>query len=572
VLAVGRSAYVGTDSMSNDPGGGQTVPHLGAGDTDLEPGQQVGEYVVETKIGEGGFGTVFRASHPLIGKLVAIKVLNRQYSAQPEMVSRFVAEARAVNQIRHRNIIDIFSFGQLEDGRHYYVMELLDGAPMDEFLEQRGRLELAEAIPIFRAVARALDAAHAKGIAHRDLKPENIFLVQEDDGTLYPKLLDFGIAKLMSAEKQLNHKTRTGAPIGTPYYMSPEQCRGRDVDHRTDIYAFGVLAYRTLTGHLPFDGEDFMEILMKQIGEEPPPPSTLTPAVPPRVDQGIAWMLRKDPAERPPNLVTAIRALEEAASSAGIPLPAAPQPSGVYAASTSPVTAQRTPSQVTPIGRTPPVTGAGELGSAATMAAGVLAVELPEVAQPPARARGKAGILVGATIGAIAVGALVYVALSSSKEGPAVDPEPAAADLGAAPPVEPPVEPPVVAVVADAAPALPELVTIQIDGPPEGTEVFGPRGLLGVAPGPIQLERGDTPVLLTFRAEGHQTTTAEIDPGADGAVTVALERRRSGTARGQTPRGTTRQTGTTGTRQTGKEPATGKDRKGGRNALEDPFQ
>src|SRR5262245_13584788 len=164
---------------------------------DLEAGQKVGEYVVEEKIGEGGFGTVFRAVHPLIGKQVAIKVLARRFSSDPEMLSRFVAEARAVNQIRHRHIIDIFAFGQLEgnDGAPYDVLELLDGVPLDTHLDQVGRMPLEEAVPVLRAIAKALDAAHAKGIAHRDLKPENIFLVREPDGTVFPKLLDFGIAK-----------------------------------------------------------------------------------------------------------------------------------------------------------------------------------------------------------------------------------------------------------------------------------------------------------------------------------------------------------------------------------------
>jgi serine/threonine-protein kinase len=195
-------------------------------DSDLQPGQQVGEYVVDGKLGEGGFGAVFKGTHPLIGKQVAIKVLNRQFSSNPQMVSRFISEARAVNQIRHRNIIDIFSFGSLADGRQYYVMELLAGVPLDNYLEQRGRLTLAEAIPILRSVARALDAAHAKGIAHRDLKPENIYIAQDDDGTPFPKLLDFGIAKLLSGDAPHQHKTRTGAPMGTPYYMSPESAAG----------------------------------------------------------------------------------------------------------------------------------------------------------------------------------------------------------------------------------------------------------------------------------------------------------------------------------------------------------
>ena len=145
------------------------------------------------------------------------------------MVSRFIAEARAVNQIRHRNIIDIFAFGQLADGRSYYVMELLDGEPLDAHLEQRGGSPLGEALPILRAIARALDAAHAKGIAHRDLKPENIFLVARvRRRALYPKLLDFGIAKLLGDTRATTRPhDATGAPIGTPHYMSPEQCRGQ---------------------------------------------------------------------------------------------------------------------------------------------------------------------------------------------------------------------------------------------------------------------------------------------------------------------------------------------------------
>ncbi|HET6612980.1 MAG TPA: serine/threonine-protein kinase [Kofleriaceae bacterium] len=300
---------------------------------DLDPGDQVGEYVIEAKIGEGGFGSVFRAHHPLIGKLVAIKVLAPRLSADPEMVSRFIAEARAVNQIRHRNIIDIFGFGQLPDGRHYYVMEHLDGHPLDEVLDARGRLPVEEAVPILRGIARALDAAHQAGIAHRDLKPENVFLVDEDDG-MRPVLLDFGIAKLLTADQPQTHKTATGAPIGTPYYMSPEQCRGRRVDHRTDIYALGVVAFRMITGELPFDGEDYMEILLKQIGHEPPPPSTLIAGLPEGIDGVLAWTLAKDPAARPETLSAAVDALEAAAEAAGIhisggqrtatPMPAVP--------------------------------------------------------------------------------------------------------------------------------------------------------------------------------------------------------------------------------------------------------
>src|SRR5688500_9996103 len=353
-----------------------SIPHIGAADADLEPGEKVGEYVVSAKLGEGGFGSVFSAEHPLIGKQVAIKVLNRQYSADPAMVQRFVAEARAVNQIRHRNIIDIFGFGQLPDGRHYYVMELLDGYPLDRYVQERGRIPLPEAVPILRGVARALDAAHAKGIAHRDLKPENVFLAIDEQGGIHPKLLDFGIAKLLTNQSEgtkPSFKTRTGAPIGTPYYMSPEQCRGRDVDHRTDIYAFGCVTYRMLTGIYPFDGLDYMEILIKQINEEPQPASHLAADLPMTVDDCISWMLRKDPTERPPTLMAALGALEEAAVGAGVAIPG----EGGSASATHAVPSGRfgagaaTPGAVTPM-KTPrtPVAAAHSASTADTLAAG----------------------------------------------------------------------------------------------------------------------------------------------------------------------------------------------------------
>jgi serine/threonine-protein kinase len=278
--------------------------------------------VVEALLGKGGFGTVYRASHPVIGKLVAIKVLARKYASDPAVISRFAAEARAVNQIRHRNIIDIFQFSQLADGRHYYVMECLDGEPLDRYLAQHGPLPLAEALPILKAIGRALDAAHAKGIAHRDLKPENIFLARdpsaESGGEQFPKLLDFGIAKLFGTEvtSDARFRTATGIPIGTPYYMSPEQCRGKDVDHRTDIYSFGIVAFRMLTGTYPFDGDDYVELLFKQVNDEPPLATTRNPALPAYVADAIAWMMRKDPASRPANLAEATAALGGGASSA----------------------------------------------------------------------------------------------------------------------------------------------------------------------------------------------------------------------------------------------------------------
>ncbi|HMY18228.1 MAG TPA: serine/threonine-protein kinase, partial [Polyangium sp.] len=288
-------------------------------DLSLKPGTTVGEYRIERKIGEGGFGAVYSAVHPVIGKSAAIKILSPQFSADPVMVSRFISEARAVNQIRHRGIIDIFAFGKLDDGRQYYIMELLEGKTLEEYLRERGRLRPAEALPILRQVARALDAAHAAGIAHRDLKPENIFLVFDEDGTIMPKLLDFGIAKLLGDSQQ--SKTRTGTPMGTPLYMSPEQCRGKQVDHRTDIYSFGIMTHVMITGQPVFSGEDIMDVMMAQVGSTPPSASSVCPDIPHALDAPILRMLAKEADARPQTLGAAVDELVAAARTAGIDVP-----------------------------------------------------------------------------------------------------------------------------------------------------------------------------------------------------------------------------------------------------------
>ena len=461
----------------------------GAGDRSLEPGHQVGEYVIDAPIGQGGFGTVYRARHPLIGKLVAVKVLARQYSSDPEILSRFVDEARAVNQIRHRNIIDIFSFGRLDDDRSYYVMELLDGQPLDQLIDDRGPCSLADAIPILRGVARALDAAHAQGIAHRDLKPENVFLTRDSEGAVFPKLLDFGIAKLLGdrAAEQV-HKTRTGAPIGTPYYMSPEQARGRDVDHRTDIYAFGCMAYKLVTGVVPFDGDGHMDVLMKQIGEEPVPPSQRVAELPAAVDDVIAWMMRKDPAERPADLITGVRALEDAAAAAGISFDRG---------------AARTPSSFTPVPSRP----------SAPRMPGVLGIAETVVAAPRRRRTWVAVAGAAVVLGAAAV-ALVVASSGERKTATAAPIAPVGEAVVRAPAAAVPPEAP-----------LPGFVTIEIAGPPAGTEVYGPAGPLGAAPGRIQLVRNPDEVQLVLKADGYETAVTRVVPDGNKAIDVALTKK-----------------------------------------------
>ncbi len=291
---------------------------------DLSPGQMAGEYRIERKIGEGGFGKVYAAVHPVIGKAAAVKILNPDLAKNQEMVQRFVDEARAVNQIRHRNIIDIFAFGTLPNGLHYFVMELLEGMSLDSYLEKHAPLEPGHALAILWPVGRALVAAHKAGVAHRDLKPENVFLTFDQDGGIFPKLLDFGIAKLLN-ESEMVHRTRTGVMMGTPLYMSPEQCRGSGVDHRSDIYSFGIMTHEVLTGGKPFMAETMMDLIIKQIGEPPPPMSARRPDLPRSLDAAVLHMLEKAADRRPASMQAALDELMAAARAGGIEIPSSIQ-------------------------------------------------------------------------------------------------------------------------------------------------------------------------------------------------------------------------------------------------------
>ena len=269
--------------------------------TKLSAGTKVGEYEVLTRIGEGGMGTVYSAVHPIIGKKVAIKVLAARLAKNKNAIRRFVLEARAVNDIQHPGLVDIFSFGQLTDGRHYYVMEFLEGKNLGDVLRERIRLPMEEALPIFIEVGRALVAVHSKGIVHRDLKPENILLLSSPQpGGQKVKLVDFGLAKLVEGVPthltEGGPRTAAGVNVGTPHYMSPEQCRGLKVDVRADLYALGVLLYETLTGTVPFDGPTALDIWQAHVERPPRIPSDVAPgAVSPALNAVILRLLAKQP-------------------------------------------------------------------------------------------------------------------------------------------------------------------------------------------------------------------------------------------------------------------------------------
>ena len=274
----------------------------------LEPGTRVGDYVVDGVLGRGGFGVVYAGHHPVIDKQVAIKVLTHARDAN--LVSRFVDEARVVNQIRHPGIVQVIGFGELEDRIPYCVMERLEGESLQARLDRDGRIDGPETLALLGEVCDALAAAHGAGVIHRDLQPANVFLVSDSDG-VRPIILDFGIAKLLSSEEAKN-RTRTGEVLGTPQFMAPEQCRGREIDERTDVYAFGAMAYQMLVGAPPYEGPNSFATLMLHVSAPIPLASEHADDLPATLDGVFTRLLAKEPDDRPETIGEAYELLRGA--------------------------------------------------------------------------------------------------------------------------------------------------------------------------------------------------------------------------------------------------------------------
>ena len=265
-----------------------------------------GGYRAGRLLGEGGMGCVYEAFHAELNRRAAVKVLHPRYASNRKLVARFLNEARAVNIISHPTVVSIYEFGQLEDGTAFFIMEFIDGETLHHALRKLHGLpmDVLRCMQILRQIASGLAAAHAKVIVHRDLKPTNVMLVKDPDlsGGERVKLLDFGIAKIveLDVEQQASALTSSDSLLGTPTYMSPEQCRNpRDVTDRTDVYSLGVIAYEMLTGHQPFRASTDFDTIMRHKQLVPPPASELNPAVPPGLDTMIASMLAKSPMDRP---------------------------------------------------------------------------------------------------------------------------------------------------------------------------------------------------------------------------------------------------------------------------------
>ncbi|HEX5099078.1 MAG TPA: serine/threonine-protein kinase, partial [Polyangiaceae bacterium] len=288
-----------------------------------------GKYRLTELLGRGGMGSVWAGVHTTLGTRVAVKFIDAEHVDSAEARHRFENEARAAAALRSKHVVEVYDHGVMDDGRPFIVMEFLDGEPLDRRLDRLGRLPAKDMARIVGMICRALSKAHAVGIVHRDLKPENVFLVWDDeDGADVAKVVDFGIAKFTDSAGPTS-ATRTGSVLGTPYYMSPEQARGlRSVDYRSDLWSVGVIAFRCITGRLPFEGEAVGDVLVKLCTAPIPVPSQLVPDLPPGFD---AWLLRALGREPETRFQSATELARSLATVCGLTAPLTPSSGEQYA-------------------------------------------------------------------------------------------------------------------------------------------------------------------------------------------------------------------------------------------------
>jgi eukaryotic-like serine/threonine-protein kinase len=308
-----------------------------------------GKYRLLQVLGRGGMGTVYEARHEVIGRRVAIKFMHAELAARPEIMARFRREAQAAGALENENIAAVTDFGVAEDGAPYIVMEFLPGEDLSRLLTRLGPLPVPRAIYALIQACRGLEAAHAHGIIHRDLKPENLLVTKRGDGSDLIKVLDFGIAKLRF-EGDTGSSTRTGMTLGTPFYMPPEQARGqKDIDHRADIYALGVILYEILAGRKPHDGDGYNAIMYQILTQPPARLETLRAGLPPGLADVVHKAMAFEPGDRFQHVTELSSALAQFADRAITPLA-----SGERAAFAP--TSFQTPPAVHPTARIPAVT------------------------------------------------------------------------------------------------------------------------------------------------------------------------------------------------------------------------
>jgi serine/threonine-protein kinase len=428
-----------------------------------------GRYTIVRKLGEGGMGAVYLAIHNVLEKQVALKVLHGEFARKPDLVERFMQEAKSASRIRHENVIDISDFGATPEGMVFFAMELLKGHDLhDEIARARvagNLLPWSRTKKIFLQICSALSAAHAKGIVHRDLKPENVYLVEFLGDPDFVKLLDFGIAKLTEASEDGGRKlTKTGMLFGTPEYMSPEQARGEQVDHRVDVYAMGCILFQLVTNRVPFEADNFMGVLSMHLTEPPP---SIAPEVfdqigaPRALAHVIDRALDKDRNARWQTIDDLANAVRDVC---GDPIPSGTtQIRAANVASPSQTTTRRAQTPTSQPVQTVTPEGTGRVKTQWT---GNLNV--PEVAVDAPKVSSKLPLIVGAVV--VVIGAAVVAAVAlSGKHAPPAPPDKGSAVAVQPTPIPTPVPQPPQPLPQ---PVLPAKVKLTIDTVPHGATVI----------------------------------------------------------------------------------------------------
>ncbi len=436
-------------------------------------------FKINALIARGGMGKVYRAEQAPLGRVCAIKVLNPNYAGEhdPEFHKRFFLEASIASKLTHPNTVTIFDYGRTDDDIYYMAMEYLEGHTLHRAIREAGHFPEERAAHVARQICRALREAHSLGVIHRDLKPANIFLVEHGDETDFVKVLDFGLVKNVSENKG-EDLTQTGLFMGSPKYMAPEQIRGDKVDARTDIYALGIIMYEMITGKVPFDRPNSVNILMAHVNEEAPPMRQMNPAISlsPPIEETVGRCMAKDPDQRFRSMDEVLAALKRASGGA-LTATISGAGTGEYRSMASSgsgpqVTPSGTGSGPNPAFLSPTGSDPGSIPSPLaplTVPSDSPAAGAPLVSQPPARS-GSKGTLVAAVVGALAlVGIAGYVALRPTK--PAVAGPTPSSTTADTPPTASTVAADTAVAPVPSAPAAPTMVKIRVNSDPDGASV-----------------------------------------------------------------------------------------------------
>ncbi len=466
-----------------------------------------GRYRLLERIGEGGMGAVYLGQHVVIGRQVAVKLLRVEFAGSEQIVKRFYREAHAAASIKHKNIIDIFDLGVSPWGEPYLVMEHLAGESLGDMLDRRGAIDLEAVCGVLEPTLQALEAAHQTGVVHRDLKPENIFLVYQEDEAPAVKLIDFGISKF-AYEGDKTRMTQTGALLGTPDFMSPEQARGKgNVDHRADIWGIGVILYECLTLERPFRGANYNELILNILTQEPTPPSEVDSDCPPEADAVVMRALEKDPGKRYQSATEMLDALKE-----------------LDCFENRKQRLKHYSTGISEMGFAAGDLGANSVTIPVNVAAKVLG-ELVRQKTPEGWSETERGSV--SKRGRLYLGAIGFVALVVlgafgtlyffSQQKAFIEKQPAPKSAAILPPVEPKKQEEKTETAAE------DGVQISISGIPDGAKIYYQDALVPM--NPFRVDKKTTVMPLRVETEGYEVYSVMIVPSEDKVIEVALEKR-----------------------------------------------